>query len=64
VCSNDSPPDLAARLSSAIDDLAAAAETAGEPASRDLSALLAQAWALIAEADPELAKRAARYSGG
>jgi len=61
VCSNNPPPDLAARLRSAIDDLAAAADSTEEPASGELIARLAQAWALVAEADPELAKRAARY---
>jgi len=62
VCSNDSPADLGARLGSAIDELAQAAEAADEPAGRDLAVMLARAWALIADADPELAKRAARYS--
>jgi hypothetical protein len=51
--------DLAVRLGSAIDELAAAAG-ADDPG-RDLTARLAAAWALIAEADPELAERTARY---
>jgi hypothetical protein len=62
VCSKDASPDLATRLSSAIDDLAAAADSAEETASGEVAARLAQAWALIAEADPELAERASRYS--
>jgi len=62
VCSKDMRADLAARLGSAIDEVAQAAQAADEPAGRDLAIRLAQAWALIAEADPELAERAARYS--
>ncbi len=61
VCSNTSPGDLVARIGSAIDQLAEAADAAAEPAGRDLAVRLAQAWALIAEADPELAERAERY---
>jgi hypothetical protein len=52
---------LAGQLGSAIDDVAAA--SADEHSSdRELTARLAAAWALIAEADPELADRTARYS--
>jgi hypothetical protein len=61
MCSNDSPADLAARLGSAIDEVAAAATGPDEPADGDVAARLAAAWALIAEADPELAERTARY---
>jgi hypothetical protein len=59
VCSNDAPADLAARIRTAIDALA---EAADQPAGRDLTVLLAEAWAVLADADPELAERAARYS--
>jgi hypothetical protein len=82
MCSNDEPTGLAARLGSAIDDLAAAAEHAREAADRDsadrdsgdregagrdsgdfdMAARVAAAWALVTEADPELAERAARYA--
>jgi hypothetical protein len=54
--------DLADRLGSVLDELEAAADSAERLASDDLTARLAAAWALIAEADPELADRAARYS--
>jgi hypothetical protein len=69
MCSNAAPapapqPDLAARLGSAIDELAAAASSAGHPPAEDLAGRLAAAWALIAEADPELAERTARYAPG
>jgi hypothetical protein len=53
---------LAGRLGSAIDDVAAAVNAGEQAPDRDLSARLAAAWALIAEADPELADRTARYS--
>jgi hypothetical protein len=58
------PPDgdIAARLGSAIDELAAAAGDDDSEATRDLTAQLAAAWALVAEADPELAERTARYA--
>jgi hypothetical protein len=65
MCSNVVPrrepeDDLAGRLGAVIDELAAAA---GErPANDDLTARLAAIWALIAEADPELAERTAKYS--
>jgi len=54
-----SPPHVAAVLSRAIEELAAAA-SAGDDA--ELAAQLASAWAMIAAADPELAARAERYS--
>ena len=71
MCSNDSAASLAARLGSAIDELAAAAGATGaagpagaadQLADCDVAARLAAAWALIAAADPELAERTARYS--
>ena len=63
MCSNELPAGLAARLGSAIDELAAAADAADQAEDNDVAAQLAAAWALIAEADPELAERTARYSG-
>jgi hypothetical protein len=63
MCSNDSAAGLAARLGTAIDELAAVAVAADQPADPEVAARLAAAWALIADADPELADRAARYSG-
>jgi len=61
MCSNDSPADLAGRLGSAIDEIAAAASGADQPADAALAARLAAAWALITDADPDLAERTARY---
>jgi hypothetical protein len=63
MCSNESAADLGARLGTAIDEIAAAAVAADQPADPDVATRLAAAWALIADADPELADRAARYSG-
>jgi hypothetical protein len=71
MCSNASPRpcpqpadgDLAARLGGAIEELAAVAGSAERAAAGDLDVRLAAAWALVAEADPELADRTARYSG-
>jgi hypothetical protein len=60
MCSNEPRVDLASRLSRVIDAVAAAADGAG-PADEEVAARLAAAWALIAEADPELAERTARY---
>jgi hypothetical protein len=62
MCSKDSELDLAARLGSAIDEVAAAAGAADQPEDPAVSARLAAAWALIAAADPELADRTARYA--
>ena len=57
----DPPPaDLASRLGTAIDELAAAAGR-HESGSQQLTERLAQAWAMITAADPELASRASRY---
>jgi hypothetical protein len=52
-------PHIAAVLTRAINELAAAA-SAGDDA--EMAAQLASAWAMIAAADPELAARAERYS--
>jgi hypothetical protein len=64
MCSTTAPPvqqpDLAARIGRVIDELAAAAQ--GAPGGQDLGEQLARAWAVIAAADPELARRAARYT--
>jgi hypothetical protein len=69
MCSNAEPPpevrvaaDLAARLAAVIEELAAAADAAGDAASADVTERLARAWAMIAAADPELAARTADYS--
>lgn len=61
MCSNEPVVDLAKRLSGVIDDVAAAAANGAEPTDEELAARLAAAWALIAEADPQLAERTARY---
>jgi hypothetical protein len=51
--------ELADRLGQAIDELAA---ISADDADRDgLAERLAGAWALVAQADPDLAARAARY---
>jgi hypothetical protein len=60
MCSNEPVVDLASRLGSVIDEVAAAASGDG-PSDEEVAARLAAAWALIAEADPELAERTARY---
>ncbi len=48
-----------------IDEVAAAADAAATsgygPSDEEVAARLAAAWALIAEADPKLAERTARY---
>jgi hypothetical protein len=61
MCSKPAAEDLAARLRTMIDELAADAST-GDDASDELAARLASAWALLADADPELAARTARYA--
>jgi hypothetical protein len=61
MCSNGFEQDLAARLGTAIDEVAAAADATERGADEDLAARLAAAWALIAAADPHLAERTARY---
>ncbi|MGO8960149.1 MAG: hypothetical protein ACLQFR_22675 [Streptosporangiaceae bacterium] len=55
-----SPADLAARLSGAIDELAAAVSR-GDFGCSQLAERLARTWGMITDADPELASRAARY---
>jgi hypothetical protein len=68
VCSNvalsappdQAPADLAARLGSAIDELAAAVGR-DECCCTQVAERLARAWGMITAADPELASRAARY---
>jgi hypothetical protein len=70
MCSSASQPQptespesaLAARLAAAIDDVASAARAENDAADSVLAERLAQAWAMIAAADPELAVRAASYS--
>jgi hypothetical protein len=54
--------DIAARLATAIDELAAAASGDQDAAAGELAERLALAWAMIVSADPELAARAAGYS--
>lgn len=66
MCSKTSPAplqaDLTARIGRVIDELAAAAaQRSGNDA--DFADQLAIAWAVIAAADPDLARRAARYTG-
>jgi hypothetical protein len=67
MCSNARPQgataaDTAAAVAETVDTLAAAI-TAGEDATGpEFAAQLADAWAMIAAADPELAARTARYS--
>jgi hypothetical protein len=54
--------DQLARLGQAIDDLAAESkEQARAGAADDVADRLAGAWAMLAELDPELAKRLAGY---
>jgi hypothetical protein len=55
--------EIAARLASAIDECAAAAQRSGGAAEPDVSGRLAAMWALLTEADPELAALTARYTG-
>jgi hypothetical protein len=49
------------RLGRAIDELAEAAR-AGDASARDVATRLAEVWAMVAELDPELARRLAGYS--
>jgi hypothetical protein len=62
MCSKPAAEDLAARLRTMIDELAADASTGDTD--DELTARLASAWSLLANADPELAARTARYSRG
>jgi hypothetical protein len=71
MCSNDSSADdapasaddVAAQLARAIDDCAAVARNPEEAADPRLAARLAALWAMLTDADPDLAARAARYIG-
>ena len=60
VTQDPSSADLAARLTAAIDELAAAGGR-DDSGSLQLAERLARAWGMITAADPELASRAARY---
>jgi hypothetical protein len=70
MCSKTSPgapaltrhEDLGSRLGNVIDELAAVAGADAEESGGHLAARLAAAWAIVAEADPELAERTARYA--
>lgn len=71
MCSNhgggrdtDHAADTAARLSRAIDELAAAVESADQLSGAELASRLAGAWAVVAAADPELGVHLARYGSG
>lgn len=50
------------RLGAAIDELAAAAQSDAS-SSQELAGRLAEVWEMVAELDPELARRLARYTG-
>jgi hypothetical protein len=57
--------DRLARLGQAIDDLAAASkEQTRTGAPGDVADRLASVWAMLAELDPELARRLAGYHAG
>jgi hypothetical protein len=58
------PPRPAAldRLDAAIEELAAAAQRP-DAAAQDLTAGLARLWQMVADLDPELARRLAGYGG-
>jgi hypothetical protein len=55
--------DVAAQLANAIDECAAAARSSGGAAEPDLCGRLATMWAMLTDADPELAACTARYAG-
>ena len=62
MCSDDQThlaADQVARLTRAIDDLAAASP--GSLTAAELAGLVASVWTLVADLDPELARRAADY---
>ena len=71
MCSNASPPrrvetaaaDVAAQLARAIDQCVAAGSHPGGAAETDLTRCLAALWAILTDADPELAACTARYAG-
>lgn len=50
------------RLGAAIDELADAAQSDAASA-QELAGRLAKVWEMVAELDPELARRLARYTG-
>jgi hypothetical protein len=54
-----------AEIREAINEVAAAVRggSAGEASAEELSARVAQIWAMLAELDPALARRMATYSG-
>jgi hypothetical protein len=67
MCSNAKPPELtaadtAAAVAEAVDTLAAAITAGDDATGPEFAARVANAWAMIAAADPELAARTARYS--
>ena len=55
--------EVAERLARAIDECAAAAYDPGWAAEPELGGRLAAMWAMLTDADPDLADRAARYAG-
>jgi hypothetical protein len=62
MCSKESELD---RACEAIQELAGrSAEEAGAPEGDDIAARLAEAWAMIADADPEVARRLRGYLDG
>jgi hypothetical protein len=56
------PANVTAELARAIDEYAAAARHPGTAAETDLAARLAALWAILTDADPELAACTARYA--
>jgi hypothetical protein len=54
---------VAERLARAIDEWAAAADNPGWAVEPDLASRLAAMWAMLTDADPDLADLAARYAG-
>jgi len=59
----DAATTVAAQLASAIDECAAAARRAGGATEPDLCGRVATMWAMLTDADPELAACTARYAG-
>jgi len=55
--------EVADRLARAIDECAAATYNPGWAAEPDVASRLAAMWAMLTDADPDLADRAARYAG-
>ncbi|HEY2078525.1 MAG TPA: hypothetical protein VGH53_19520 [Streptosporangiaceae bacterium] len=67
MCSNAGPSeptaaDTAAAVAETVDTLAAAITAGDDATGPEFAVQLADAWAMIAAADPELAARTARYS--